>query len=111
MTDAVHAHGSFIFLQLLALGRYAEPDVLKREAEKAGLPIDAFSYVSASNIPAKTWDGKTSDVCPRPLSSEEIDEYVCDYAQAAQNAIEAGFDGVEINNANGYLLDQFLQDV
>ena len=41
----------------------------------------------------------------------EIDEYVRDYAQAAQNAIEAGFDGVEINNANGYLLDQFLQDV
>ncbi|PAV18130.1 NADH:flavin oxidoreductase NADH oxidase [Pyrrhoderma noxium] len=111
IVDAVHARGSFIFLQLWALGRYAEPDVLKREAENAGLPTDAFPYVSASNIPAKTWDGKTLDVCPRPLSLEEIDEYVRDYAQAAQNAIEAGFDGVEINNANGYLLDQFLQDV
>ncbi|KAF9020121.1 NADH:flavin oxidoreductase/NADH oxidase [Hymenopellis radicata] len=100
VTDAVHAKGSFIFLQLWALGRAAEPETLRAEDP-------SLSYVSASNI---RMSGVDED--PRPLTVDEIHEYVELYAQAARNAVQhAGFDGVEIHGANGYLLDQFLQDV
>jgi NADPH2 dehydrogenase len=85
-----------MYLQLWALGRAAEIEALAED----GLP-----YVSASDVPLK--GGPT----PRPLSSEEIQEYVQLYATAASNAVhKAGFDGVEIHAANGYLLDQFLHD-
>lgn len=96
VTDAVHKKGSFIWLQLWALGRAASPDVLAKDGHKV---------VSASNIP---FEGGAT---PTPLTEDEIVAYVRDYAQAAANAIEAGFDGVEIHGANGYLIDQFLQDV
>ncbi|KAJ7450856.1 hypothetical protein FB451DRAFT_1146219 [Mycena latifolia] len=99
VVDAVHAKGSFIFLQLCALGRNAMPAVLKAEDP-------SFELVSASDIPVAEGAEK-----PRPLTVAEIDEYVGLYAQAAKNAMEAGFDGVEIHNANGCILDQFLQDV
>ncbi|TFY70450.1 hypothetical protein EVG20_g2570 [Dentipellis fragilis] len=98
IVDAVHAKGSFIILQLWALGRAAFPDLLA---------ADGNPYVSASPI-------KLSDrvETPRALSVEEIQEYVGFFAMAAKNAVEgAGFDGVEIHGANGYLVDQFLQDV
>ncbi|KAI0076972.1 NADH:flavin oxidoreductase/NADH oxidase [Panus rudis PR-1116 ss-1] len=98
VTQVIHKNNSFIFAQLWALGRAAVPAVLAR---------DGFPYISASDIPLS---GKESDP-PRPLSVEEIQEYVQTYAKAASNAIEAGFDGVEIHGANGYLIDQFLQDV
>lgn len=97
ITDAVHSNGSFIYLQLWALGRAAKPE----ELDDGG-----FEMVSASDIPLQ---GTTR--IPRPLTVEEIQQYVKDYVQAAKNAIAAGFDGVEIHNANGYLLDQFIQDV
>ncbi|KAF4622850.1 hypothetical protein D9613_002358 [Agrocybe pediades] len=97
VTDAVHAKGSFIYLQLWALGRTARPDVLKEE----GYELVAPSAISA---------GETYSV-PRELTIPEIQEYIQLYAQAAKNAVEAGFDGVEIHGANGYLIDQFLQDV
>jgi NADPH2 dehydrogenase len=112
VTDAVHAKNSFIYLQLWALGRAAKPEVLTEEGD---LP-----YVSASSVPLKKRDSTTPsslkardlrDQTPRPLTVPEIQQYVKDYAQAARNAIEAGFDGVEIHGANGYLIDQFLQDV
>ena len=83
MTDAVHSKGSFIYLQLWALGRAAKESVLKE---------GGYDFVSASNIPIKP----NGDV-PRPLTKEEIEEYVETYAKAAGNAIEAGFDGVEIH--------------
>ncbi|KAJ7488912.1 hypothetical protein FB451DRAFT_1223253 [Mycena latifolia] len=103
ITDAVHAKGSFIYLQLWALGRAARPSELK--AEDPSLP-----YVSASDIPLR--ERPETEIHPRPLSVPEIKEYVKLYATAASNAVhKAGFDGVEIHNANGYLLDQFLQDV
>ncbi|KAF8890998.1 hypothetical protein BD779DRAFT_1622253 [Infundibulicybe gibba] len=102
ITDAVHGQGSFIFLQLWALGRAANPDTLAAEDT-------SFPYVSASNI--KLTDHPASESSPRALTLSEIDEYVALYAQAARNAITAGFDGVEIHGANGYLVDQFLQDV
>ncbi|KAH8993133.1 putative NADPH2 dehydrogenase chain OYE2 [Lactarius akahatsu] len=96
ITDAVHANGSYIFLQLWALGRAADPDVLKQEGD--------FDLVGPSPNPVKY-------NVPRELTVAEIKEYVQLYSKAASNAIEAGFDGVEIHAANGYILDQFLQTV
>ncbi|KAF5352977.1 hypothetical protein D9758_007912 [Tetrapyrgos nigripes] len=102
VVEAVHAKGSFIYLQLWALGRPAINDVLKAENP-------SYDVVSASDIPLS--DHK-DDPRPRPLTIPEIKEYVELYAKAASNAVhKAGFDGVEIHGANGYLLDQFLQDV
>ncbi|KZV68716.1 NADH:flavin oxidoreductase/NADH oxidase [Peniophora sp. CONT] len=97
ITDAVHAKGSFIYLQLWAHGRAAYPEVLKKEGN--------YDLVSAGDIPMQE-----GAAVPRPLKVEEIKEYVQLYAQAAKNAVHgAGFDGVEVHSANGYLLDQFLQ--
>ncbi|KAJ7052297.1 hypothetical protein C8F01DRAFT_1212533 [Mycena amicta] len=93
VTDRVHAKGSYIFLQLHVLGRAAEPDVLAE---------DNLPYVSASNSRPRP---------PRPLTKDELKEYLELYATAATNAVnKAGFDGVEIHGANGYLLDQFLHE-
>lgn len=100
VVDAVHKNGSAIFLQLWALGRTAHPDVLK---EEGGYPFVAPSPIPLDNT-------STSPPVPRALTVEEIREYVQLYATAARNAvIGAGFDGVEIHAANGYLPDQFLQ--
>lgn len=99
VTDAVHGKKSFIYMQLWALGRVASEEGLKKDAGP-----DA-KVVSSGDIPA---DG---GVKPTPLTEEDIQWYIQQYAQAAKNAIEAGFDGVEIHAANGYLIDQFTQDV
>lgn len=96
VTDAVHAKGGYIFCQLWALGRTAEPEV----AEKEGI-----EFRSSSNIPPDSVRPK-----PKPLTVSDINETVQNYAQAAKNAIVAGFDGVELHGANGYLIDQFIQD-
>ncbi|KAJ7766355.1 FMN-linked oxidoreductase [Mycena maculata] len=100
VAESVHAKGSFIFLQLCAIGRGALLPVLKAQDPTLDL-------VSASDIPIVA----DAEEKPRPLTVAEIQEYVGLYAQAAKNAMEAGFDGVEIHDANGCLLDQFLQDV
>ncbi|PHH74431.1 hypothetical protein CDD83_4573 [Cordyceps sp. RAO-2017] len=101
VTDAVHANRSSIFLQLWALGRAANAETLRRDG--------GHDVVSAGDVPMAA-DGAAA--VPRPLREDEIAEYVADYARAAANAVhEAGFDGVEIHAANGYLVDQFLQDV
>ncbi|KAJ7481907.1 hypothetical protein FB451DRAFT_1171039 [Mycena latifolia] len=99
VTATVHAKGSFIFMQLWALGRAANYAQLQSED-----PL--FPYVSASAVPLTGRSGPL-----RALTVPEIKEYVALYAQAAKNAIEAGCDGVEIHGANGYLVDQFLQDI
>ena len=96
VTDSVHAKGCFIFCQLWALGRAADPKILAAAGHKV---------ISSSNIPIPE-DGAV----PEPLGEEGIREFIRDYADAAKNAIGAGFDGVEIHGANGYLCDQFLQD-
>ncbi|KAJ6491545.1 hypothetical protein DFH09DRAFT_1453348, partial [Mycena vulgaris] len=99
ITDSVHTCGSYIFLQLWALGRSGYPTQLRGEDA-------AFPYISASDVQLKS-----TDEAPRPLSVLEIQEYVSLYVQAAKNALRAGFDGVEVHAGNGYLIDQFLQDV
>ena len=88
ITDGVHAKGSFIWCQLWALGRAAQPDVLR---EQSGDRV-----VSSSNIPIA--EGRA---VPEPLTEEEIWGFIGDYAAAASNAVKAGFDGVEIHGANG----------
>ena len=98
VTDAVHAKGSFIYCQLWALGRAAMPDVLRSEGNEKW-------FISSSDVPIKADGAK-----PRPLEEDEIWGFVQDYVHAAKSAIEAGFDGVEIHGANGYLIDQFTQD-
>jgi len=97
VTDAVHAKGSYIFCQLWALGRAAHPSVAKAEG---------FEIVSSS---PKQMDDASA--VPREMTHEDIQMFIGDYAQAARNALEAGFDGVELHGANGYLIDQFVQDV
>lgn len=96
ITNSVHAKGSFIFLQIWALGRCSDPEMLK---------ADGFDLVSSSPVPIQE-----GDPVPRELSESEIHEYIGNFAQAARNAIAAGFDGVELHGANGFLIDQFTQD-
>ncbi|KAI0288226.1 NADH:flavin oxidoreductase/NADH oxidase [Russula brevipes] len=105
VTDAVHAKGSFMYLQLWALGRAASPEQLQREDP-------SFEYVSPGTIPIPGSSTANNDATrPRALTKAEIAEYVQLYATAARNAVErAGFDGVEIHGANGFLVDQFLKE-
>lgn len=107
VTDAVHAKGSKIYVQLWYLGRAAHPDPV---GSGGALPDDKFDYehdfVSASDV--KMYENGPT---PRPLTEDEIAATINDYATAAKNAVEkAGFDGVEIHGAHGYLIDQFTQD-
>ena len=100
VTDAVHQKGGKIFLQLWHTGRVAHPHFFNGD------------FVLAPS--AKKVEGTVPRMrelvyqTPKPASKEEIEQLVVDYATAASNAVEAGFDGVEIHGANGYLVDQFL---
>lgn len=96
ITEEVHRKGSYIYMQIWHVGRAARQHAL----DKAGLEM-----ISSSDIPISA-DHPT----PRPMTSEEIQGCIDDFAQAARNAVAAGFDGVEIHAANGYLIDQFTQD-
>jgi N-ethylmaleimide reductase len=102
VTDAVHERGGIIFAQLMHTGRIAHPDNY----------AEPMTPVAPSAIKAEgkifTAKGPQDYVVPRSLSDEQITETIADFAAAAANAIEAGFDGVEIHGANGYLLHQFL---
>jgi N-ethylmaleimide reductase len=102
VTDAVHARGGKIFLQIFHTGRIALPDFLPGGAQP----------VAPSEVKAKgqnyTDEGMKDFVTPRELTLNEIKQTVQDFAAAAGNAIKAGFDGVELHSANGYLAHQFL---
>lgn len=104
VTDAVHAHDGRIFLQLWHVGRISHPSLQPNGA----LPVAPSAVKPAGN--ADTYSGSQAFVTPRALAAEEIPGIIKDYKDAARNALEAGFDGVEIHGANGYLLDQFLRD-
>jgi N-ethylmaleimide reductase len=104
VTDAVHAKGGKIFLQLWHVGRISHPSLQK----DGQLPV-APSAVKPEGQ-AFTATGFEPFVTPRALDIDEIPGIVADYAHATRNARAAGFDGVEIHAANGYLIDQFLKD-
>jgi len=105
VTDAVHQHGGRIFLQLWHVGRISHPDLQPDGA----LPV-APSAIAPTVGQAATYEGMKPFVTPRALETSEIPGIVEQYRQGAKNALEAGFDGVEVHGANGYLLDQFLRD-
>jgi N-ethylmaleimide reductase len=103
-TAAVHAAGGRIFLQLWHGGRACHPLL------NGGIQPVAPSPIAITNDFVHTPEGKKPYVVPRPLAEDEIPGIVNSFKQAAENAKAAGFDGVEIHGANGYLLDQFLRD-
>ncbi|MDH4869235.1 alkene reductase [Pseudomonas sp. BN515] len=103
ITKAVHANGGKIVLQLWHVGRISDPSYLDGEAPVAPSAIAAKGHVSLLR-PLRDYP------VPRALETEEIADIVDAYRIGAENAQAAGFDGVEIHSANGYLLDQFLQD-
>jgi N-ethylmaleimide reductase len=104
VTDAVHAAGGKIVLQLWHVGRISHVSLLP-EGEVPVAP-------SAIRADGKTFtaNGMEQVSEPRALALEEIPQLIADYCTAARNAIDAGFDGVEVHAANGYLIDQFLRD-
>jgi len=104
VTDAVHGRGGRIFLQLWHCGRISHPSLL----DTGTLPV-APSAIKPEGQ-AFTYRGLQPFVTPRALETAELPGIIEDYRKAAQNALAAGFDGVEIHAANGYLLDQFLRD-
>jgi 2,4-dienoyl-CoA reductase-like NADH-dependent reductase (Old Yellow Enzyme family) len=103
ITDAVHNAGGRIFLQLWHVGRISHPILLKGETPVAPSALAPEGHVSLLRP-------KQPYVTPRALAHVEIAGIVEDYRRGAENAERAGFDGVELHGANGYLLDQFLQD-
>jgi N-ethylmaleimide reductase len=103
VTRAVHAAGGRIVLQLWHVGRVSHPDYLNGERPVSASAIPPLGHVSLLR-PQREF------VAPRALRSDELPGIVAAYRLAADHAKAAGFDGVEIHGANGYLLDQFLQD-
>lgn len=104
VTDAVHAAGGRIYVQLWHVGRVSHPFF-----HHGGLPV-APSAIRPEGAKVFTGKGMEDVPTPRALERSEIPGVVDQFRQAARNAKAAGFDGVEIHGANGYLLDQFLQD-
>ncbi len=103
VTEAVHAKNGHIFLQLWHVGRISHPDF-----HAGALPVAPSAIAPQGD--AVTPTGMQPFVTPRALETDEIQGIVEDYRKAAKNALTAGFDGVEIHSANGYLLDEFLRD-
>jgi N-ethylmaleimide reductase len=104
ITQAVHARGGRIFCQLWHVGRISHPSLQPDGA----LPLAPSAVQPAGE--AMTYQGPQPYVTPRALERPELSEIVTQYRVAAKNAIAAGFDGVEVHAANGYLLDEFLRD-
>ncbi len=103
ITSAVHGAGGLMFSQLWHMGRVVHPSLPGRSQ-----PISS----SPTTMPglARTYEGKRPYAQAREMTLDDIRNVIADYRLAARNAIEAGFDGVEIHAANGYLVDQFLRD-
>ncbi|BEI36033.1 alkene reductase [Polynucleobacter sp. HIN6] len=105
VTDAVHARGGKIVLQLWHVGRISHSSLHPDE----GLPVAPSAIQPAGKVYTASWSLAEYET-PRALTLEEIGQLKADYVHAAHQAKAAGFDGVELHAANGYLLDQFLQD-
>ncbi|WP_299910609.1 alkene reductase [uncultured Paracoccus sp.] len=103
VTEAVHARGGRILLQLWHVGRISDPELLNGDLPVAPSAIQPAGHVSLLR-PQRPY------ATPRALETDELPGIVEAYRKGAENAKRAGFDGVEIHGANGYLLDQFLQD-
>lgn len=104
VTEAVHAKGGKIVIQLWHVGRISHPSLLPNQA----LPVAPSAIKPAGQ--AFTYQGLVDYVTPRALEASELPNIVQEYVHAARLAVAAGFDGVEVHAANGYLLDQFLRD-
>ena len=102
VTDAVHRAGGRIIAQLWHMGRLVHPDLGE------GQPVSAST--TTAPFKAHTYEGKKPYVEARAATLEDIRRIIDDYARAARNALAAGFDGVQLHGANGYLIDQFLRD-
>lgn len=103
VTHAVHARGGRIFAQLWHVGRISHPDYLD-----GAQPVSASDIQAAGHVPLKR--PKVPYGVPRPLTLAEIAGVIDDYARGAENALKAGFDGVELHAANAYLIEQFMSD-
>ncbi|MDN5864159.1 MAG: alkene reductase [Gammaproteobacteria bacterium] len=103
VTDAVHARGGRIFLQLWHAGRRSHPDF-----HDGALPVAPSAINPGSRV--RTPEGVKDTVTPRALTTREVQSVIRDYVRAGENAILAGFDGVELHGANGYLIEEFLRD-
>jgi N-ethylmaleimide reductase len=104
VTAAVHAKGAAMFLQMMHCGRIAHPLNLP-----AGARIIAPSAVAAAGEMWTDAEGMKPNATPAAMSSAEIKATIGEFAQGAKNAVAAGFDGVELHAANGYLLEQFIR--
>ncbi|MCE4555767.1 alkene reductase [Roseateles cellulosilyticus] len=105
VTDAVHAEGGRIVVQLWHVGRIS----VNRLQPGGQSPVSSTARAAKTRTYAAHGELVPTDT-PRALRTDELPQLVADYAQAARNAIAAGFDGVEVHSANGYLLEQFLRD-
>jgi N-ethylmaleimide reductase len=105
VTKAVHKNGGRIFLQLWHVGRISH----RSHQPNGDLPVGPSAIKPQGGIYSADWKEVAFET-PRALETSEISGIISDFKKAAQNAEEAGFDGVEVHGANGYLLDQFLQD-
>ena len=103
VTDAVHAEGGRIFLQLWHVGRVSHPSM----QPDGGLPVAPSAVAPQGRVYTST--GPQPFVVPRALDRAELPGVVAQFAEGARRSREAGFDGVEVHGANGYLLDQFLR--
>lgn len=106
VTDAVHAKGGYLFAQLWHVGRISHSSLHPQQ----GLPVSASAIAPADGKALTATFQQVEFETPRALALEELPRIVADYVHAARCAQAAGFDGVEIHSANGYLLDQFLED-
>jgi N-ethylmaleimide reductase len=108
VTHAVHAKGGRIFLQLWHVGRMSHESF-----HPDGMPVAPSALAPGASVwvvdPATGKGGMVPSPLPRALTADDIAQVVADYGKAARNAVEAGFDGVEIHAANGYLIDEFLR--
>lgn len=105
VTAAVHEKGSRIFVQLMHTGRISHPANMPSGAE-----VVAPSAITAAGSIWTDTEGLVPNATPREMTGEDVQSAIQEFAQAAKNAVEAGFDGIELHGANGYLIEQFLSD-